>query len=134
MTICPEFMADAIDDLHGVGTLFAPEPPRVGPLHPMMARMVSQVRRHAGLVGPEHGGCLDGGFLLACNELAPDLFGDLAAWRFGAPSVDGPAYATDRKTGNKVKSFAIASGVVSAPRRQTAADKARAEAQRWGLV
>jgi len=87
-----ELYSDALDDLRGVDP-FAPEPPLVGVLHPMMATMRERVQRHAGLVGPEHGGALDMGFLLVCHELAPERFRDLVEWRTGGkPSTIVESY------------------------------------------
>lgn len=82
---CPEFACDDQSDIAA---------PIVDDIHPMMLPIVKQCQRMRGIVGPEVGGMLDVGFLLACDESfraltrSPSVFADLIAWRMGASVAD----------------------------------------------
>lgn len=89
----PEFLSDALDDLRAdylAQIKPAPVPPvRGSGLNGPMRLVLAHTRRLLGVGDPATCGGLglDLGFLLACDELAPDLFGDLVAWRMGSPSL-----------------------------------------------
>lgn len=76
---CPEFASDDFADL------FAPAAPVVADIAPPMLPFAATMQRSRGIAGPEVGGMLDGGFLLACDAAARSLgstaFADLVAWR-----------------------------------------------------
>lgn len=71
-------MSDAYDDLHAYYAETTPVAPYVAPIPAGFFPVY--VRQREAMA-------MDVGFLLACNALAPDLFGDLTAWRVGGMSV-----------------------------------------------
>lgn len=89
-------MSDALDDLHDFFAHYVPTPAEMLAEHPSPVRVAPvpagffpiYVRQREALL-------MDVGFLLACNALAPDLFGDLVAWRVGGTSV-AQHHATSR--------------------------------------
>lgn len=80
-------MSDALDDLRDDYLARIKPAPAVPAttLHPAMRTMLANARRLVGIGDPAAvgGTGLDIGFLLACNESAPDVFVDLVAWRLG---------------------------------------------------
>lgn len=125
-------MSDAFDDLRAdflARVKPAPSVPAPGTgYHPAWRPIAAQMRRMAGVGDPAAvgGTGLDAGFLLACNDLAPDLFGDLVAWRLGTVADEHatakPTVVTERSA-KGARRMGYVEGVRAPKERETAAQR-----------
>lgn len=95
------------------------EPCGAFPLDPCIAGMVSAAEM-LGAPAPQR--FVDMRLAVAAAAIFVALF-----------AASARAYAADPEQVNEVKRLAIAEGVVMPPKRPSADDRARAEAQRWGF-
>lgn len=127
-----EFMSDARDDLASYEWIPSPaemlaeqdSPVRVANVLPGFVQVANYVR---GIV------TADPAFLaLVGADLVAEQVSLIATQQAALLASHLRPYTTTRKQGNKVKSFAIAAGVVDAPHRTTLAERVAAENRRWG--
>lgn len=113
-TMDPELMCDAWDDLRGV-----PHPPTVDDVAPGVVPWAIHCRAYA-MTDMDFLALADPGWTLMLGQMAHGY-------------MRATAYQATQRSAGLSKAAGIAAGVRRAPRRLTAADKAKAEGAKWGL-
>lgn len=110
----PALMCDALDDLRGV-----PHPPIVADMAPGFVPWTIHGRAYA-MTDMEFLALVDPGWTLMLGQMVH-------------AHMRAMAYRPTERSAGKAKAAGIAAGIRRAPKRPTAADKAKEDAAKWAL-